>query len=73
MVGSGTVAMHCLTARGPRAMQIVQCMVSLLGAWGKWVVELLQCTASLPGVSRQWKLCNVRKCKWCNALPHYFG
>ena len=61
--GSAPPAMHCLTARGQWAVQLLQCTASL--PWGQWAVELLQCTASLPLGSRQ--------CNSCNALPHCLG
>ena len=62
-VGSATPAMHCLTAWGQRAVQLLQYTAALPG--GRWAVQLLQCTASLPGGSG--------KCNFCNALPHCLG
>ena len=53
--GMATPTMHCLTARGTRAL-------CCLTAWGQWAMQLLQCTAPLPGGSR--------KCNSCNAVPH---
>ena len=50
-VGSGTPAMHRLTAWGQWAVQLLQCTASL--PWGQWTVQLLQCTAPLPGGSGQ--------------------
>ena len=60
-VGNGTPAIHCHTAWGQWAVELVQC-TDCLTAWGQWAVQLLQCTASLPSGSRQ--------CNSCNALPH---
>ena len=75
-VGSGSVAMHCNTACGQGAVELLQLSAALpVGSghrkscnalphvWGQWAVELLQCTAKLPRGSGQ--------CNSCNALPHY--
>ena len=35
-VGSGTPAMHCLTAWGQWALQLLQCTASLPGGIGQW-------------------------------------
>ena len=55
--------MHCLTAWGQWAVQLLQCTASL--PWGQWAVELLQCTASLTWRTGQWNS--------CNALPQCLG
>ena len=60
-VGSGPPAIHCPTAWGQWAVDLLQYTAPLLGAvgsatpaihcltaWGQWAVQLLQCTASLP-------------------------
>ena len=52
--------MHCLSACGQWAVQLLQYKAALPG--GQWAVQLLQCIASLPSGSRQWNS--------CNALPH---
>ena len=66
-VGSGPPSMHCSTAWGQWAVDLLQHTASLpcLTAWGLWAVDLLQCTAPLPGGSGQWTS--------CNALPHSLG
>ena len=75
-MGSGTPAMHCLTASGPagsatHAIQRPDCLwavgdatlaIHCLMAWGRWVVQLVQCTTSLP--------CGSGQCNSCSALPH---
>ena len=61
-VGSATAAMHCLTAYGPWAVDVLQCSAlvnrsvgSAMPAmqcpsdWGQWAAQLLQCAASLRG------------------------
>ena len=70
--------MHCRTARGQWAVQLLQCTASLPGGsgqcnscnalphcLGQWAVQLLQYTAALPWGSGQ--------CNSCNALPHCLG
>ena len=70
--------MHCLTALGQWAVELLQCTVHCLGAVdsgtptihcptarGQWTVQLLHYTASLPWGSGQ--------CNSCNALPHCLG
>ena len=64
-VGSATPAIHCRTALGQWAVQLLQCTASLPGGSGQWAVELLQCTASLPGESG--------RCNFYNARPHCLG
>ena len=78
-VGSGTPAMHGLTAlRAVGSATHCNALPHCLGAvgsatpamhyptaWGQWAVQILQCTASLPGGSGQ--------CNSCNALPHCLG
>ena len=74
-VGSGTPAMHCVTAWGHWAVEIPQYAASLLGGsghchscntllhclivWGRGAVELLQHTSLLPKGIRQWNPCNA--------------
>ena len=77
-VGGGNPAMHCLTAWGQWAVQLVHTQPRSLGvvssatpamhchtAWWWWAVQLLQYSASLPGGSGQ--------CNSCNTLPHSLG
>ena len=55
--------MHCHTARGQWAVQLLQCTAIVPTASGQW--NSLQCTATMPGGSGQ--------CNSCNALPHCLG
>ena len=55
--------MHCLTAWGQWAVELLQ--LHCLTTSEQWVAQLLQCTASLPGGRGQ--------CNPCNALPHCLG
>ena len=80
-VGSGPPAIHCRTARGQWAVQLLQ-RTDCLTAWGQCTVQLLQCTASLPWGSGQCNSCNALtaslpggsgQCNSCNALPHCLG
>ena len=72
-LGSATPAMHCHTARGRWAVDLLQCAGPPAGGTGRPAQEAvaterahqLQCNATLPGRSGQWKS--------CNALPHYLG
>ena len=63
VVGSGTPAIHCLTALG--AVGSATPAMHCLTAWGQWAVDVLQRTAPLPGGSGQWNSCNT--------LPHCLG
>ena len=58
--GGGTPAMHCHTARGKWAVQLVQCTATLPGCTG----QRNSCNA-LPQCLGQWSS--------CNALPHRVG
>ena len=62
-VGSATPAIHCRTAWGQWAAQLLQRTAAL--AWGQWAVDLRQYTAALPGGSEQ--------CSSCITLPHCLG
>ena len=62
-MGSGTPAMHCLTAWGQWTVQLLHLRCHT--AQGRWAVELLICTATLLGGSGRWNS--------CNALPHCLG
>ena len=62
-VGSATSAIHCRTAGGQWAAQLLQRTAAL--AWGQWAVDLRQYTAALPGGSGQ--------CSSCITLPHCLG
>ena len=62
-MGSGTRAMHCLTAQG--AVGSGTPATQFLTAWGQWATQLLQCTAAPPGGKRQ--------CNSCEMLPHCLG
>ena len=62
-VGSGTPAMHRLTALG--AVDSATPAMHCLTAWGQWAVQLLQYTAALLGGSGQRNS--------CYALPHWLG
>ena len=46
--------MHCPTAWGQWAVEILQCTATQPGG-SEWAVELLQCTATLPRGSGQWQ------------------
>ena len=56
-VGSATLAMHCLTALGQWAVELLQRTATLPGY--SEAMQLLQYTASLPGGSGQWKSCHA--------------
>ena len=72
-MGSETPDMHCHTARGKWAMELLQCTASLPGSqWalqllqctaltasGQWAVGLLQRAATLPSGSGQCNSCNT--------------
>ena len=66
-VGSATRAMHCYTAWGRRAMELLQRVGPSAGGTESRAQEsvdperanLLQCTATLPGGSRQWNSCHA--------------
>ena len=62
-VGSGTPAMHCLTARGQWAVQLLQYTAAL--PWGSGQCNSCNALPRCPGGSRQ--------CNRCNALPHCLG
>ena len=62
-VGSATPAIHCRTAGGQWAAQLLQRTAAL--AWGQWAVDLRQYTAALPGGSEQ--------CSSCITRPHCLG
>ena len=61
-VGSGILAMHCHTAGGQWAVQLLQHCHT---AWGQWAVQLPQCSAAMPRGSGQ--------CNSYNAMPHCLG
>ena len=58
-VGSGVHAIHCPTAWGQWAVELLQNSVPLPS--GQWAVELLQHIAALPGGSRQWAVGSARR------------
>ena len=77
-VGNGTPVMHCHTAQGQWAVELLQCTALPPGAvgsatpathcptaWGQWAVERLLCTATLLRGSGPWNS--------CNALPYCLG
>ena len=67
-VGSATPAMHCITACGQCAVELLLCTATLSrgsGLSNLWAVEFLQHTASLPWGSGQWNS--------YHPLPHCLG
>ena len=59
-VGSGRPAIHCPTAWGQWAVDLLQYTAPL--PWGQWAVDLLLYTPLMPEGSQQ--------CNFCNTLPH---
>ena len=51
-VGSGTLAMHCLTAGGQWVVELLS--MHCHTAWGQWAVQLLIYTPTLPRGGGQW-------------------
>ena len=79
---SGTPAMHCRTAWGQWAVQLLQCTAIAPRGGGQWN----SCNARAPQLGGRGVLprrrslpkerysCNaVRQCNSCNALPHSLG
>ena len=75
-VRTATVGMHCLTAWGQSAVQLVHCTAALLGGSGQWN----NCNA-LPHCPGQWAVLLLKHCltggSWqcnsCYTVPHCPG
>ena len=74
--GSGTPAMHCCTALGRWAVELLQCTAA--PPLGQWAVQLLRQSVSLPG--GQWAVTRIApppegsgQQDSCDTLPHCLG
>ena len=62
-VGSGYIAIHSLTAKGPWTRQLLSCGATMTGGSGQW--DCCNGLCHRLGGRRQWKS--------CNALPRSLG
>ena len=70
--------MHCRTARGQWAVQLLQCTASLPGGSGQWnsCNALLHCLGVVGSATPATHCLTVwgsGQCNSCNTLPHYPG